>query len=44
MVLVMQQELFPALIFTLLLHEMAILDLVLVSKEYKLLLAAIGNC
>jgi hypothetical protein len=42
--LVMQQELFPALAFTLVLHEMAMLDLVLISKEYKLLLAAVGNC
>ena len=40
----MEEELFPSLVSTLLIHEMAALDLVLVSTEYKHLLLALGNC
>jgi len=44
MISVMEEELFPSIVSTLLIHEMAALDLVLVSKEYKFLLLALGNC
>lgn len=40
----MLNKLFPALANMMMLHELAMLDLILVSKEYKILLAAIGNC
>jgi len=44
MIDVMEEELFPSIVSILVIHEMAALDLVLVSKEYKFLLLALGNC
>ncbi|NQT05088.1 MAG: hypothetical protein HQ577_03665 [Dehalococcoidia bacterium] len=41
---VMEYELFPALIFTIILHDIAMLVLLLESREYLHLLLAIGNC
>lgn len=44
MVDVLLHELLPALISIVILHDLAILDMLLYSKEYRLCLAAIGNC
>ena len=41
---VLLHELFPALISIVILHDLAMLDILLCSKEYRLCLAAIGNC
>lgn len=44
MVDTMRNNLFPAMIFMIFLHDLAMLDMLLCSKEYRLRLAAIGNC
>lgn len=43
-ILEMRQQFFPALMIATVLNDFALLDQVLVSIEYKILLATIGNC
>ena len=44
MINTMQNEFFPVIYPTLVLFDIAMLDLLLVSREYKHLLLALGNC
>jgi hypothetical protein len=43
-ILEMRQQFFPALMTATILNDFALLDQVLISVEYKLLLASLGNC
>ena len=43
-VLEMRQQFSPALMVATVINDFALLDRVLISPEYKLLLASIGNC
>jgi hypothetical protein len=44
MINTMQNEFFPVIYPTIVIFDIAMLDLLLVSREYKYLLLAIGNC
>lgn len=44
MVDVLLHDLFPSLVVIVILHDLAMLDMLLWSKEYRLSMAAIGNC
>ena len=44
MIDVLLHDLFPSLTVIVILHDLAMLDMLLWSKEYRLSLAAIGNC
>jgi hypothetical protein len=43
-ILEMRQQFFPALMIATVLNDFALLDQVLISVEYKILLATLGNC